>query len=119
MSLRQLQKRINKLEQRAKAERFGVLTIIECIDFDAVENWETMSPHERDRYRDQLGRWVPAAHQPMLDETLFNLALKARTANWHSYAWRANKHHCRYSLSGLALCGACGAQLQVLLDDED
>jgi DNA invertase Pin-like site-specific DNA recombinase len=62
---------------------------------------------------DGKGGWVPAAHQPVLDEELFAQAIAARRAN-QSGSLNVTRQHRRHSLSGLGVCGHCGGKLHIL-----
>ena len=59
---------------------------------------------------DAQGGWMPGAHDPVLDDALFEEARRTREANGRNAA-KVNRRHRRYSLSGLAVCGGCGGRL--------
>src|SRR5829696_9454880 len=61
---------------------------------------------------DGEGKWVPGAHQPVLDEEIFTQAAVARRAN-QSGSVKVTRAHRRHSLSGLGTCGHCGGRLHV------
>ena len=69
---------------------------------------------------DGRGGWVPGAHEPALDDDLFDRAQQARAANRRSVGPlsvpRTRRTH---SLSGLGLCGRCGGRLHVMTDRHD
>jgi len=65
---------------------------------------------------DGAGGWQGAAHEPVLDDALFERAIQARQANRTANAERVNRRHRRYSLSGLAVCGTCGGRLHFHTD---
>ncbi len=58
---------------------------------------------------------MPGAHQPVLDEELFNQAAAARRAN-QSGSLKVTRAHRRHSLSGLGICGHCGGRLHILTE---
>ncbi|MEA2582142.1 MAG: site-specific recombinase, partial [Thermomicrobiales bacterium] len=60
---------------------------------------------------DGAGGWLDGAHEAVLDDELFDAAMKAREINQNSNTTRVNRRHRRYSLSGLAVCGTCGGRL--------
>ncbi|MCC2626677.1 MAG: recombinase family protein [Thermomicrobiales bacterium] len=64
---------------------------------------------------DGQGGWVPGAHQPVLDEEIFNQAALARSAN-QSGSLKVTRAHRRHSLSGLGVCGHCGGRLHILTE---
>ncbi len=59
---------------------------------------------------DGQGGWIPGAHDPALDDELFERAQAARLANSTGVA-KVRRTHRRYSLTGLAVCGHCGGRL--------
>jgi site-specific DNA recombinase len=64
---------------------------------------------------DGQGGWTPGAHQPVLDEEIFNQAVVARRAN-QSGSLNVTRAHRRHSLSGLGVCGYCGGRLHILTE---
>jgi len=66
---------------------------------------------------DGNGDPVPAAHDPVLDEELFERAQEARAANRRSVGPLSVPRQRRtHSLSGLGVCGRCGGRLHVMTD---
>ena len=59
---------------------------------------------------DGEGGWLPGAHEPVLDDELFERARQTREANATNAA-KVRRNARRYSLSGLAVCGGCGGRL--------
>ena len=61
--------------------------------------------------------WIPAAHDPVLDDGLFQQAQQRRAENRKSVGPRIVPNTRRtHSLSGLALCGYCGGKLHLQTD---
>ena len=61
---------------------------------------------------DGNGGWIKGSHEPMIDETLFNDAQKAREANRKVPRTITNAAH-TYSLSGLMKCALCGSRMRI------
>jgi site-specific DNA recombinase len=61
--------------------------------------------------------WMAGAHEPLLDDDLFDRAQTARRANRRSFAPRSVAPNRRtHSLSGLGICGYCGGRLHITTD---
>ena len=65
---------------------------------------------------DGAGAWLAGAHEPVLDDGLFEAAQRARQANLRTNAGRVNRRHRRYALSGLAVCATCDGRLHFHTD---
>ncbi len=61
--------------------------------------------------------WVPGAHDPILDDELFDQALRSRAVNRRAPGpISVSRAHRTHSLSGLAVCGYCGGRLHIMTD---
>jgi DNA invertase Pin-like site-specific DNA recombinase len=66
---------------------------------------------------DGNGGWLPGAHEPVLDDALFDRAQQARAENRRSVGPRSVPPARRtHSLSGLGVCGQCGGKLHIATD---
>lgn len=54
MSLKDLHRRIDQLEKRAKTERAGILHIVDCVDLATIERWSTYTTAEREQLRSDI-----------------------------------------------------------------
>ncbi|MBA2754154.1 MAG: recombinase zinc beta ribbon domain-containing protein [Chloroflexia bacterium] len=63
------------------------------------------------------GGWLPCAHEPVLDDELFDREQRARSANRRaSGALSVSRTRRIHSLSGLGVCGRCGGRLHIQTD---
>ncbi len=66
---------------------------------------------------DGHGGWRAGAHEPVLDDELFERAQQARAANRRSVGPLSVRPTRRtHSLSGLGVCGRCGGRLHLMTD---
>ncbi len=56
MTLRELHKRLDKLERRAMSEKAGILPIVDCVDLATIEAWSTYTTAERDQLRADIDK---------------------------------------------------------------
>jgi site-specific DNA recombinase len=62
---------------------------------------------------DGEGGWVPGKHGSLIDPALFERAQAARSANTSRPRWVESKRQ-PWALSGVAVCGGCGANVNAL-----
>ena len=62
---------------------------------------------------DGQGGWVPGKHGALIDPALFERAQRARAANTSRPRWVESKRQ-PWALSGVAICGGCGANVNAL-----
>ena len=62
---------------------------------------------------DADGGWVPGKHGALIDPALFERAQAARAANTSRPRWVESKRQ-PWALSGVAVCGGCGANVNAL-----
>ena len=62
---------------------------------------------------DGQGGWVPGKHGALIDPALFERAQVARAANTSRPRWVETKRQ-PWALSGVAICGGCGANVNAL-----
>ncbi len=62
---------------------------------------------------DGQGGWQPGKHGPLIDPDLFDRAQRARQAN-ASRPRRVGRQRSPWALSGVAVCGSCGASVIVM-----
>src|SRR5215217_4167645 len=62
---------------------------------------------------DGQGGWVPGKHGALIDPALFERAQCARSANTSRPRWVESKRQ-PWALSGVAICGGCGANVNAL-----
>ncbi len=62
---------------------------------------------------DGQGGWVPAKHGALIDPAIFERAQAARAANTSRPRWVESRRQ-PWALSGVAVCGGCGANVNAL-----
>lgn len=54
MTLRELHKRLDKLEKRAMTTKAGILPIVDCVDLSTIERWANYTPQQRGQLRSEI-----------------------------------------------------------------